>query len=91
MFLVLAVATVVAHSRKRDVDSTAGENITREYLKANLSFYLGIALMTGFVWKWIGPEVPDPENFIDPLWTVIDVTQPLLMFTTGSHLMQSGD
>ncbi len=89
MVLGLAVALVNSYHRKRQVVSVADDGVTREYLEANCVFYLGIALMAGMLWNWIGSEVPDPENTIAPLWTVIDVTLPLLLFATGAQLTRS--
>ena len=89
MVLGLVVAIVLSYNRKRNVDSVGEDRVTREYLEANCVFYLGIALMAGMLWNWIGSEVPDPDNTIAPLWTVIDVTLPLLLFATGAQLTRS--
>ena len=91
MVLGLVVAIVNSYQRKRSVESVADDGVTREYLESNCSFSLGIALMAGMLWSWIGSEWSVPENTLGPLWTVIDVTQPLLLFTTGTQLMRSGE
>ncbi len=91
MVLGLAVAIVSSYNRKRNVDNVGEDRVTREYLEANCAFYLGIALMAGMLWNWIGSELSVPDNTVAPIWTVIDLIEPLLLFAVGRHLMRSSE
>ena len=91
MVLGLVVAIVLSYNRKRNVDSVGEDRVTREYLEANCVFYLGIALMAGMLWNWIGSELSVPDNTVAPIWTVIDLIEPLLLFAVGRHLMRSSE
>ena len=91
MVLGLAVAIVSSYNRKRNVDNVGEDRVSREYLEANCAFYLGITLIAGMLWNWIGSEWPVPENIIAPLWTVIDLIFPLLLFAVGTHWMRSSE
>ena len=91
MVLGLAVVLVNSYQRKRQVESVADDGVTREYLEANCVFYFGVALMACLLWNWIGFQWSNPSNALLGLWTVIDVTLPLLLFATGAQLARSGE
>lgn len=91
--LVLGLIIVVfyAYQRKRAVDSGPDEGVTREYLEANGGFYLGIALFVGMLWNYIGFQFSNPANSYAWLWTIIDITLPLLFFASSVQLLKSNE
>ncbi len=91
--LVLGLIIVVfyAYQRKRAVDSGPDEGVTREYLEANGGFYFGIALFVGMLWNYIGFQFSNPANSYAWLWTIIDITLPLLFFASSVQLLKSNE
>ena len=80
----LAIAVPVTFMRKRDADGGAD---LREYLTANLAFYLAAGLTLLLLWNafqisWsAGNQTPDAQ-----VWVVIDVLLPMLFVTLGARL-----
>ncbi len=80
----LAIALWVTFEAKRAAD--AGSDL-REYLTANLGFYLSAALALLLVWNAVqidwaaGDQTPDSQ-----VWVAIDVLLPLLFVTLGLRL-----
>ena len=89
MVLGLLIVVYYANQRKRAVDTGLDDGVTREYLEANGTFYLSIALLVGLLWNWVGFQFANPVNSYGWLWTVIDVTLPLLFFATSIQLMKN--
>ena len=89
MVLGLLIAVYYANQRKRAVDTGLDDGVTREYLEANGTFYLSIALLVGLLWNWVGFQFANPVNTYGWLWTVSDVTLPLLFFATSIQLMKN--
>ena len=89
MVLGLLIAVYYANQRKRAVDIGLDDGVTREYLEANGTFYLSIALLVGLLWNWVGFQFANPVNTYGWLWTVIDVTLPLLFFATSIQLIKN--
>ena len=89
MVLGLLIAVYYANQRKRAVDTGLDDGATREYLEANGTFYLSIALLVGLLWNWVGFQFANPVNTYGWLWTVSDVTLPLLFFATSIQLMKN--
>lgn len=89
--LVLGLIIVVfyAYQRKRTVDSAQDDGVTREYLEANGSFYFGVVLLVGLLWNWIGFQWSNPSTVEGLLWTFIDITLPLLLFSASVQLLRS--
>ena len=84
MVIGLAIALLVTWEAKRSAD--AGSDL-REYLTANLSFYLSAALMLLLAWNGVqigwaaGDQTPDGQ-----VWVFIDVVLPLLFVPLGLRL-----
>ena len=84
MALGLAIALWVTFEAKRAAD--AGSDL-REYLTANLGFYVAAALALLLVWNAVqidwaaGDQTPDGQ-----VWVFIDVVLPLLFVTLGLRL-----
>lgn len=71
MVLGLIVVVYYAYQRKRVVDSAADHGVTREYLEANGTFYLGVAFLVGLLWNWIGFQFSNPETSHGWLWALM--------------------
>ena len=83
----LAIVLVVAYGRKRNLDADdASAAISREYLEANVVFYFAAALFQALLWNWFGVQWADPATSDNQLWVLIDVTLPLLLYSTGLRL-----
>ncbi len=89
MVLAMLIAVYFAYQRKRAVDLGPEGGVTREYLEANGTFYLGIALLAGLLWNWVGFQFADPATTHSWLWALIDITAPLLFFATSTQLIKS--
>ena len=87
MVLGALVAVWVAFDRKRRLDSSAGTGLTRDYFEANVTLYGGIALLHALLWNWIGFQFSDPATTHPWLWTLIDISIPLLLVPTGRRLI----
>ncbi len=89
--LVLGMIIVVnyAYQRKRTVDASSEVAVTREYLEANGVLYLSVALFFGLLWNWIGFQFSNPANSVGWLWTVLDLTLPLLFIASSVQLARS--
>lgn len=89
--LVLGLIVVVyyAYHRKRAVDIGPDEGVTREYLEANAVFYSAIALFVGMLWNYIGFQFSNPANSYAWLWTLIDITLPLLFYASSVQLLST--
>lgn len=89
--LVLGMIIVVyyAYQRKRAVDGSPDEGVTREYLEANVVLYLGIALALGLLWNYIGFQFSNPANSYGWLWAVLDLSLPLLFYASSVQLLKS--
>ena len=87
--LGMLIAVYYANQRKRAVDTASESGVTRDYLEANGTFYLSIALLVGLLWNWVGFQFADPVTTHSWLWTLIDITAPLLFFATSTQLMTS--
>ncbi len=86
MVVGLAMVILVAFARKRNLDSN--DQITREYLGANVTFYYSSALMLMLLWNWFGVEWSEPINSESLVWVLIDSTLPLLLITTAIRLLK---
>lgn len=71
------------------MDSSPVEGVTREYLEANGLFYFGIALFVGMLWTYTGVQFSNPANAYAWLWTVIDITLPLLFFASSVRRLKT--
>ena len=89
--LVLGMIVVVyyAYQRKTAVDAASDDSVTREYLEANGVFYLSVALFIGLLWNWVGFQFSNPANSEGWLWTIIDLSLPLLFFASSLQLLKS--
>ena len=83
----LVMVLVFAFARKRRLD--ANPAVDREYLETNVVFYYSAALLLALLWNWFGFEWVEPSNSAGWIWTVIDVTLPLLLASTGIRLLRS--
>ncbi len=89
LLLGMIIVVYYAYQRKRSVDASSEEAVTREYLEANAVLYLSVALFFGLLWNWIGFQFSKPENNVGWLWAVLDLTLPLLFFASSVQLAKS--
>lgn len=89
--LVLGMIIVVyyAYQRKQSVNESSEEAITREYLEANAVFYSGIALFFGLLYNYVGFQFSDPANSQGWLWSLLDLTLPLLFYASSVQLLKN--
>jgi len=91
--LVLGMVIVLfyAFQRKRAVDNGPDDGVTREYLEANGVLYVSIAMFIALLWSWVGFQFSNPANSFAWLWTLIDITLPLLFFASSVQLVKNED
>ncbi len=89
MVLGMLIAVYFAYQRKRAVDTGPDNAVNREYLEANVTYYISIALLVGLLWNWVGFQFADPLTTHSWLWALIDITAPLLFFATSTQLMKN--
>ena len=89
MAIGLAIALPVTFRAKRAAD--AGSEL-REYLTANVRFYVAAALALLFAWNAVqidwaaGDQAPDSQ-----VWVFIDVVLPLLFVALGIGLWNESE
>ncbi|MDE2860038.1 MAG: hypothetical protein OYI31_06110 [Chloroflexota bacterium] len=66
-----------------------GLGVSRDYLEANLTFYLSAVLLILVTWNWFGVAFVEPPNDVGLVWLFIDSVLPLLLISTGIRLMRS--
>ena len=88
MVLGLAAVLINSFARKRRQESDAEQSVTREYLESNFVFYYSAALMLALLWNWFGFQWVEPSNDVGLIWTLIDVTLPLLLASTGIRILR---
>ena len=90
MVVGMAMALTAALAGKLRQDSEMDRSVTREYLESNFTFYYSAALLLALLWNWFGFQWVDPPNDVPLLWTLIDITVPLVMASTGIRLLREG-
>ena len=86
------IALLVAFFRKLEFGGLSyGLGVSRDYLEANLTFYLSAALLIMLTWNWFGVAFAEPPNDAALVWIFIDSVLPLLLISTGIRLMRSED
>lgn len=75
--------------RKRSLADAEEGALTKEYFEANVTLYGGIILLHAILWNWFGSRFSDPAISFRWIWILVDVTLPLLLFSTGRHLARS--
>ena len=68
-----------------------GLGVSRDYLEANLTFYLSAVLLILITWNWFGTAFVEPPNDVGLVWIFIDSVLPLLLISTGIRLMRAED
>ena len=84
------ICLVVAFIRKLEFGGFSyGLGVSRDYLEANVAFYLSAALLILVTWNWFGVAFVDPPNDNTLVWLINDSVLPLLLISTGIRLMRS--
>ena len=86
------ICLVVAFIRKLEFGGFSyGLGVSRDYLEANLTFYLSAVLLILVTWNWFGVAFVEPPNDNTLVWLINDSVLPLLLISTGIRLMRSED
>lgn len=88
MVIAILIAIWVAFGMKTEIDSTEDNSLSKDYFEANIALYGGIALLAALLWNWIGSRWAYPLVSFQWLWILIDLTLPLLLFSTGRRLTE---
>ena len=89
MVIAILITIWVAFQRKTEIDSMEDNSLSKDFLEANISLYGGVALLAALLWNWIGSRWAYPLVSFQWLWILIDLTLPLLLFSTGRRLTKS--
>ena len=89
MVIAILITIWVAFRRKTEIDRTEDNSLSKNYFEANISLYGGVALLAALLWNWIGSRWAYPLVSFQWLWILIDLTLPLLLFSTGRRLTKS--
>ena len=90
MIVGALICLVVAFFRKLEFGGFSyGLGVSRDYLEANVTFYVSAALLIMLTWNWFGVAFVDPPNDVGLVWIINDSILPLLLISTGIRLMRS--
>ena len=93
VFVLLAVVLLMLSSLERKSAVSGSDSVTREYLEANMSFYLTAAVGGGFVYNYLAWKFSPSSNPLDAssyeLWLMADMILPLLLIPNGIRLLRS--
>ena len=90
--LALVVVLVVNIQRKRTLDRSAEENVTREYVEVNSATYATALVALWFFSNWfnflsLGAEGESAANLV--VWAIVDALIVLVLSATGSYLWRA--
>ena len=94
MFLGLGLALGANYFNKRDkADNEPGTGITKQYLEANLLFFVTAVLTMMFLYNWF--SLLSHGNFSittaqSNIWNVIDIALPITFGLTACRLCREG-
>ena len=93
VFVLVAVVLLALSSLERKLAASGGDSITREYLEANVSFYLTAAVGGGFLYNYLAWKFSPSSDPLDAssyeLWLIADIILPLLLIPNGIRLLRS--
>ncbi len=92
--LALVVVLVVNFQRKRTLNQSAEENVTREYVEVNSATYATALVALWFFSNWfnflsLGAEGESAANLV--VWAIVDALIVLVLSATGSYLWRAGE
>ena len=94
MALGLVIALIVSFHHKRRLDRPADGAVTREYLEANVIFYVTVVLVLWFFWNWtddlmaVESQGQTHRNiwvWINPLFVPIAAVTALRLWRSPDH------
>ena len=91
MVAAVAMAFATATCCKLQVGSSQGQPVTRDYLEAQIGFYVSGVMLVALLWNWIGVEFVEPRNDDGLVWIIIDSTLPFLLGTAGYRLLRNAN
>ncbi len=92
--LALIVVLVVNVQRKRTLDQSAEESITREYVEVNSATYAAALVALWFFSNWfnflsLGAEGESTANLV--VWAIVDALIVLVLSATGGYLWRTSE
>ena len=92
--LALVVVLVVNIQRKRTLDRSAEENVTREYVEVNTATYATALVALWFFSNWfnflsLGTEGESAANLV--VWAIVDALIVLVLGATGGYLWRASE
>lgn len=90
--LAIAVALFANIQRKRALDRTSEEGITREYMEVNAALYATALLALWFFSNWfnflsVGADGESAANTV--VWAIVDAMIVLVLGATGGYLWRA--
>lgn len=93
ILLLVAVFMLVLSALHRKLTIPSGDSVTRDYVEANVSFYLTVAFGLGLVYNYLAWKVEPSTSAFDAssyiLWLTLDVVLALLLISNGTRLLRS--
>lgn len=80
----LALMLVITTGAKRSCDAEGGD--TRQWVRANVMFYLTVLLAIAFVPNWFAAAWGENDN--GTIWHVIDTVLPVLFLVQARRLLR---
>ncbi len=93
MLIGLVVALICNFFAKRDIAGPEPNGaVTRQYLEANVLFYLTVAVTILFLHSWLsllalGSDSLDGNHQAWVIWAIVDTLLPITLGVTGCHLL----
>ena len=93
MAVAIVLGLAFAWRRKREVDATGDDGVTREFVAANIRFYGLLFVGILFFWNWFNLLMPawsaPGDDTVTLVWILIDATLPLLLGAQGMSLIRN--
>ena len=92
MALALVIALVVHFRRKRALDASSEQGLTREYVEVNTATYATALVALWFFSNWfnflnVGMEGESAGNLV--MWVIVDALIVLVLSATASYLWRA--
>lgn len=92
ILLLVAVLMLALSTLHRKLTIPSSDPVTRDYLEANVSFYLTVAFGLGLVYNYLAWKTEPSTSAFDAssyiLWLTLDVVLALLLISNGIRLLR---
>lgn len=93
ILLLAAVGLLALSALHWKLAVPSDNSVTREYVEANVSFYLTVAFGLGLVYNYLAWKTEPSDSYWDSssynLWLAVDVVTSLLLIANGTRLLRS--